>query len=186
MTCWRWYLSICACRLSRRASRSWFWGLRSVTTLSTPAQKLSGSTSVPGSASLLMKSYNTWATRRFPTVTRLVMRDPPSRLARWSFVLPKAVDPAYPGLTGVMPKAVAFARFAVRRREEQVTPIRQGGPQRCGPFSNALLGTDVLGATRRRLDGDRLESVVAEIIGAGTHIQRTGVGGECQAIHHQL
>jgi hypothetical protein len=51
-------------------------GLRSVTTLSTPAQKLSGSISVPGSASLLMKSYNTWATRRFPTVTRSVMFPP--------------------------------------------------------------------------------------------------------------
>src|SRR5262245_49157855 len=58
--------------------------------------------SVPGSASLLMKSYSTWATRRFPTVTRLVMRDPPSLLARWSFILPKAVDPAYPAVTGVI------------------------------------------------------------------------------------
>ena len=73
MTRWRCHLSIWACSSSRRASRSWFCGVRSVTTLSTPAQKLSGSMSVPGSASLVTKSCSTLATRRLPTVTRSVI-----------------------------------------------------------------------------------------------------------------
>ncbi|COY94721.1 Uncharacterised protein [Mycobacterium tuberculosis] len=52
----RCHLSICACSSSRAFNRAWFCGVRSATTLSTPAQKLSGSISVPGRASLFTKS----------------------------------------------------------------------------------------------------------------------------------
>lgn len=38
----RCHLSICACSSSRAFNRAWFCGVRSATTLSTPAQKLSG------------------------------------------------------------------------------------------------------------------------------------------------
>src|ERR1044072_6868834 len=100
MTRWRCHLSIWACSSSRCASNSWFLGVRSATTLSTPDQNVSGSISVPGSASLLTKSYNVWATRRFPTVTRSVI-----------FILPRPhdaawrvdVDPVYPRVAGLIP-----------------------------------------------------------------------------------
>ncbi|SHV11524.1 Uncharacterised protein [Mycobacteroides abscessus subsp. abscessus] len=47
-----------------------------MTTLSTPAQKASASTPVPGRASLVMKSYSTRATRRLPTSTRSLIATP--------------------------------------------------------------------------------------------------------------
>ena len=73
------------------------------------------------------------------------------------------------------------ARSGFARRHGKLMVLwRRDGAQWCGPLSNALLGPDILGPTRRCLDGDRLESVVAQIIGAGTHIQRTGIRGEFQ------
>ena len=73
MTRARCHLSIWACKSARRASNSSLRPPRSATTLSTPAQKLSGSIPVPGMASVVMKSYSVRDTRRFPTATRSVM-----------------------------------------------------------------------------------------------------------------
>src|ERR1044072_14487 len=173
MTRWRCHLSIWACSSSRCASNSWFLGVRSATTLSTPDQKVSGSISVPGSASLLTKSYNVWATRRFPTVTRSVMSFlPRPHGAAWR----TAVDPVYPRVAGLIPRGGAGSH------QQFAAPIGDRGPQRNRPRRAVLLRADVVGPPRRGLDRYRIESVVAEIIGAGPHIEFTGVGGQRQAV----
>src|SRR6185312_5531083 len=154
MTCWRWYLSICACRLSRRASRSWFWGPRSVTTLSTPAQKLSGSRSVPGSASLLMKSYSTWATRRLPTVTRSVIF-PPSPARRSTR---HAVDPAYPRVTQL---------YAVRRLTGHGSQqFRSARSRAAGEWDGARRGGSQSTGQPRQRRGESLGGVAEVVVAA--------------------
>src|SRR6476661_7611029 len=140
MTRCRCHLSIWACRSSRRARRSWFFGVRSATTLSTPDQKVSGSMSVPGSASLLTKSYNVWATRRLPTVTRSVILFLP-RLhgAAWR----SAVGPAYPRVAGLI------ASGGLCGGQHLIAPAGDGSAQGRRPRGDALLRADVDGAACR-------------------------------------
>src|SRR6476469_9913340 len=149
MTWCRCHLSICACRSSRRASSSWFFGVRSATTLSTPDQKVSGSISVPGSASSLTKSYNVWATCRFPTVTRSVILFLP-RLHSTAWCT--AVGPVYPRVAGL----IASGDHGCR--QQIIATTRDRCPQRRRTVGDVLLRANVGGSTGRRLDGDRLET----------------------------
>src|SRR5882757_607781 len=63
--------SIFACKLSRTASSSWFFGARFAMIAANPAQNASGEIPVLGVASLAMKSnktgaiFNPWASTRF-------------------------------------------------------------------------------------------------------------------------
>ena len=59
---WRCHPSICARRSSRGQSSSWFWVPSHWITLSAPAQEGVGVETGSGRASLLMKSYSTFAT----------------------------------------------------------------------------------------------------------------------------
>src|ERR1700687_5435507 len=166
MTRRRCHLSIWACSSSRRVSRSWFCGARSVTTLSTPAQKVSGSMSVPGSASLWTKSCNTRATRRFPTVTRSVIL-PPS----------PAINSSYPSVT--------LGRSA-GHREQQLTTGKQRVAQGRGALVDNALATHIFRAPGGVLDRDRFKSVAGQVVGAGPHVEFAGRRGEFEAVQQQL
>src|ERR1700722_907237 len=169
MMCWRCHLSICACNWSRRSSSSWFFGCRSVTTLSTPAQKLSGAISVPGKASVLMKSCSTLATRRFPTDTRSV-------IISLRISLDKSL-PAY------RPAARLPATGGL---QQQVTPCQQRCSQRLSTCGDGLLTTHIFGTARRVLDDDRRIPVVAEVIWAGSHVDLTCSRSKFQAVEQRL
>src|SRR5271170_1234646 len=138
-------------------------------TLSTPAQKLSGSMSVPGKASVLMKSCTTLATRRFPTDTRSV-------IISLRISLDKSL-PAYRPAAR-LPATGSF--------QQQVTPCQQRCPQRLSTCGDGLLATHIFGAARRVLDGDWRIPVVAQVIRAGSHVDLACSRSQFQAVEQRL
>ena len=141
MTRWRCHLSICACRSSRRASRSWFWGSRSVTTLSTPAQKRVGIDI--GARQRLVVDEVVQHLGDAQVAHRHAIGHF-SSLSRRCCVSAVTVDPAYPPVTAAIRRA---ARVSSRSHRSA-----SAGPQRRGAFGDVLLGPDVFGAARRRFD----------------------------------
>ena len=92
---------------------------------------------------------------------------PPS--AAWRR-LRTAVGPVYPRVAG------PIASGGHDSHQQFIASIGDRGPQRRGSCGDVLLCPDT--ARPAGLDLDRLESVVAEIIGARPHVEFAGVGGQ--------
>jgi len=116
-----------------------------------------GSMSVPGKASVLMKSCSTLATRRFPTDTD--QSSFPSALASINRYQP----------TGQQLDYRQPASFS--SRSHRASSATRNGSAR---VAMAFLGNAIFGAARRVLDSDRRIPVVAQVIRAGSHVDLAG------------